>query len=121
MQAASGISDALVIRTGWWRRLDLKWALIGVSVAIVMYLAIMPPEDVHVSAERPDGQNVWEAVVDAKLFLGEYIEFQIKLGDNVLLSRVHPSFSPPVGARVYLGMKPEKCVAISDLTQRKAA
>ncbi len=32
MQAASGISDALVTRPGGWRRLDLKWALIGVSV-----------------------------------------------------------------------------------------
>jgi iron(III) transport system ATP-binding protein len=76
----------------------------------------MRPEDIHVSDERPNMGNVWEATVDTKLFLGDYIEFQLKVGDAVLLSRVHPSFSPPIGSRVYLGMNPEKCIAISDVT-----
>jgi iron(III) transport system ATP-binding protein len=78
------------------------------------------PEDVHISAQRPDTQNAFEAVVDAKLFLGEYIEFQVKLADTLLLARVHPSFSPPVGTTVHVGMKPEKCVAIPDADRRKA-
>jgi iron(III) transport system ATP-binding protein len=59
-------------------------------------------------------------VVDAKLFLGEFIEFQVKLGDTLLLARVHPSFSPPVGTLVHIGMNPEKCVAIPDAARRKA-
>ncbi len=79
------------------------------------------PEDVHVSAQRPDAENRFEAVVDAKLFLGEYIELQVRLGDTLLLARVHPSFSPPVGTTVHLGMNPEKCIAVQDETHRKAA
>jgi len=70
------------------------------------------PEDVYVSAQRPETGNAFEAVVDAKLFLGEFIEFQVKLGDTLLLARVHPSFSPPVGTIVHVGLDPEKCVAI---------
>lgn len=77
------------------------------------------PEDVFVSAQRPETGNAFEAVVDAKLFLGEFIEFQVKLGDTLLLARVHPSFSPPIGAAVQVGMNPEKCVAIPDAARRK--
>jgi len=72
------------------------------------------PEDTHVTAQRPDTPNAFEGVVEAKLFLGEFIEFQIKLGDMTMLARVHPSYSPQVGTKVYLGMNPEKCVAIPD-------
>lgn len=77
------------------------------------------PEDVHVSAQRPETLNAFEAVVDAKLFLGEFIEFQVKLGGTLLLARVHPSFSPPVGTPVHIGMNPEKCVAIPDADRHK--
>ena len=66
-----------------------------------------------------DTPNAFEAVVDAKLFLGEFIEFQVKLADTLLLARVHPSFSPPVGTTVHVGMRPEKCVAIPDAARRK--
>ncbi len=79
------------------------------------------PEDVHLSSERPAEQNVWEAVVHVKLFLGEFIEFQVMLGDATVVARVHPSFSPPVGSRVYLGMNPEKCIAIQGADRHKGA
>ena len=79
------------------------------------------PEDVYMSAQRPETGNAFEGVVDAKLFLGEFIEFQVKLGDTLLLARVHPSFSPPVGTTVHVGMNPEKCVAIPDAARRNAA
>jgi iron(III) transport system ATP-binding protein len=78
------------------------------------------PEDVYVSAQRPETGNAFEGIVDAKLFLGEYLEFQVKLGDTLLLARVHPSFSPPVGTPVHVGMNPEKCVAIPDANRHKA-
>jgi iron(III) transport system ATP-binding protein len=77
------------------------------------------PEDVHVSAQRPETENAYEAVVDAKLFLGEFIEFQVKIGSTLMLARVHPSFSPPVGTTVHIGMNPEKCVAIPDAARRR--
>ena len=79
------------------------------------------PEDVYMSAQRPETANAYEGVVDAKLFLGEFIEFQIKLAGTLLLARVHPSFSPVVGTTVHVGMNPEKCVAIPDADRRGAA
>src|SRR3954468_17604129 len=51
------------------------------------------PEDVYASAQRAAGANNFEGVVDAKIFLGESLEFQFKVGDALLLARVHPSFS----------------------------
>jgi iron(III) transport system ATP-binding protein len=79
------------------------------------------PEDVHVSAERQGDRNVLTGTVDAKIFLGESLEFRIKVGDAVLLARVHPSFSPTVGTPVHLKINPDKCIAIPDEGQRNHA
>ena len=42
------------------------------------------PEDVELSraaaAPRDDGDNVCEGTVDAKVFLGDYLDFQVKVG-----------------------------------------
>ena len=78
----------------------------------------MRPEDVFMSAQRPEAQNAFDAVVHAKLFLGEYQEFQVKVGEAVILARVHPSYSPVVGTPVHIGMHPDKCVAIPDSRRR---
>ena len=75
----------------------------------------------RVSAERDGEQNVREAVIGAKIFLGECLEFQLKVGDTMLLARVHPSFTPPVGTRVYLRIDPDKCIAIPDEARRHGA
>jgi iron(III) transport system ATP-binding protein len=79
------------------------------------------PEDVHVSAEREGDRNVLPGTVDAKIFLGESLEFQIKVGEAMLLARVHPSFSPTVGTPVYLRINPDKCIAIPEEGQRTRA
>jgi iron(III) transport system ATP-binding protein len=78
------------------------------------------PEDLHMSAERRGDRNVIAGTVDAKIFLGECLEFQVKVDGTMLLARVHPSFSPPVGTQVYLRIDPEKCTAIPE-EKRKAA
>jgi iron(III) transport system ATP-binding protein len=74
------------------------------------------PEDVELTEQAPpasDGDdNVYKAVVTAKDFLGEHLDFQVKVGDVVLLARAHPSLRTPVGDSIYLRMKAEKCVAI---------
>src|SRR5262249_35590191 len=77
------------------------------------------PEDVHASAERFEGANALEGTVDAKVFLGECLEFKFKVDDPMLLARVHPSFSPTVGTRVYLRIDPEKRIAITEQAQEK--
>jgi len=80
------------------------------------------PEDIQVHEnERPQGDNVLEGTVSFKVFLGEYMDFQIKVGNREVLARVHPSLKAPVGAKVYLRLNPEKCICIADDAQLKKA
>ena len=71
------------------------------------------PEDVELVEAKPQAQqNVWEGLVDQKVFLGEVLDFQVKLGDRILLSRQHPSLRTPIGNPIYVQLDPEKCVAL---------
>ena len=71
------------------------------------------PEDVELTEARPQAAtNVREGVVDQKVFLGEVLDFQVKLGDRILLSRQHPSLRTPVGQPIFIQLDPEKCVAL---------
>ena len=71
------------------------------------------PEDVELSEARPEAAvNVREGIVDQKVFLGEVVDFQVKLGGRVLLSRQHPSLRTPIGNPVFMQLDPEKCVAL---------
>ena len=70
------------------------------------------PEDVDLSEARPEGANVWAARVDQKVFLGEFVDFQVKLGDRILLSRRHPSLRTPIGEAIHVKLHPEKCAVL---------
>ena len=59
-----------------------------------------------------DGDNVCQGTVHAKDFLGDYLDFHVKVGDVVLQARAHPSLRTPTGDPIYLRMKADKCVAI---------
>jgi iron(III) transport system ATP-binding protein len=75
------------------------------------------PEDVELfehPPERADGDNMCRGTVDAMVFLGDYFDFQVKVGDRLLLARAHPSLRAPIGATVHLRIKAEKCIAIPD-------
>ena len=70
------------------------------------------PEDVHLSELRPEGENVWQGLVDQKVFLGESVDFQVVVGERRVQSRAHPSLRTPVGDPIFLRVEPEKCVAL---------
>jgi len=71
------------------------------------------PEDVQLTEARPlAATNVWEGRVDQKVFLGEVLDYQVKLGDRTLLSRQHPSLRTPIGNPIFIQLDPEKCVAL---------
>jgi iron(III) transport system ATP-binding protein len=70
------------------------------------------PEDVELSETRPAGDNVWEGRVDQKVFLGEAVDFQVKIGARTLLSRRHPTLRTKVGDAIYVQLNPDKCVAL---------
>jgi iron(III) transport system ATP-binding protein len=82
------------------------------------------PEDVELSEQEPaaaEGETIIRATVHHKDFLGEYLDFQVKVGDVVLQSRAHPSLRTPTGDPIYVRMKADKCVAIpSDMPPKSA-
>jgi len=71
------------------------------------------PEDVELTEARPSGGNVWEARVDQKVFLGEAIDFQVKVGGRTLLSRRHPTLRTKVGESIFVQLTPDKCVLLT--------
>jgi iron(III) transport system ATP-binding protein len=76
-------------------------------------LVSVRPEDVILTEAKPQAPaNVWQGTVDQKVFLGEVLDFQVKLGSRVLLSRVHPSLRTPIGNPIYVQFDPDKCVAL---------
>ena len=70
------------------------------------------PEDVDLAEAKPEGANVREGKVDQKVFLGECVDFQVKLGERTLLSRRHPSLRTPIGNAIFVKLDPDKCVAL---------
>ncbi len=75
------------------------------------------PEDVELSEAEPmreEGDNLCRGTVAAKVFLGDYLDFQVKVGDFVLLARVHPSLRTPTGDPINVRMRADKCMAITE-------
>ena len=71
------------------------------------------PEDVALSEQPPaGGQNACQGKVEAQVFLGECMDFQLRVGETLLLARAHPSMRAPVGGTLHITMNPEKCIAI---------
>jgi iron(III) transport system ATP-binding protein len=71
------------------------------------------PEDVQMSLSRPDGEkNIFEGRVEVKVFLGEYMDYQIRIGTRQVLARVHPSLDAAIGDTVYIKLNPEKCIPV---------
>jgi iron(III) transport system ATP-binding protein len=75
-------------------------------------LVSVRPEDVELAEAKPQGNNVWEGLVDQKVFLGECVDFQVTLGERTLMSRRHPSLRTPIGHSIFVQLPPEKCVAL---------
>ena len=80
------------------------------------------PEDVRLS-EQPlaPGQNVIEGIVDQKVFLGESLDWQIKVGQRALLSRTHPTIYTRIGEKVWAQIDAAKCVAMPAAAELKKA
>jgi iron(III) transport system ATP-binding protein len=70
------------------------------------------PEDVDLTEAQPTGVNVWPAQVEQKVFLGEAVDFRVKVGPRTLLSRRHPTLRTKVGEPIYAQLDPEKCVVL---------
>ncbi|GAA4336683.1 ABC transporter ATP-binding protein [Pigmentiphaga soli] len=84
-------------------------------------LVSVRPEDIELSSTQPQGDNVVAGKVALKVFLGEYVDYQIALGERRVLARAHPTFDVPVGSPVFIQMRAEKCISVPGDPARKAA
>ena len=71
------------------------------------------PEDVELSEAPGAGVNAWRATVDQKVFLGESIDFRVRIGDRVLLSRAHPRLTTRIGQPIHVAIAPDKLLALA--------
>ncbi len=88
----------------------------GLSLNEAVVVSIRP-EDVELFDEAPpcaDGDNLCRGTVDASVFLGDYFDLQVKVGERLLLARAHPSLRAAPGAPIHLRIKAEKCIVIPD-------
>ena len=71
------------------------------------------PEDVRLSETQPAaGGNVIHGTVDQKVFLGESLDWQLKVGTRTVLSRTHPTIYTKIGEQVWAHIDAAKCVAM---------
>jgi iron(III) transport system ATP-binding protein len=114
--------DATVVGAGGRDRRRVRTALGEFNVQCTEHLSAndavlvsVRPEDVELTEQpqqQDDRDNFCAGVVHAKAFLGDCLDFQVKIGDFLLLARVHPSLRTPVGDKIYVRMRAEKCVAV---------
>jgi iron(III) transport system ATP-binding protein len=73
------------------------------------------PENLEIFDSKPTIEhcNVFEGTVYSKVFLGGTLDLQIKVGEQVLLARAHPSHREPVGAKIWFTVDPARCIALN--------
>jgi iron(III) transport system ATP-binding protein len=69
-------------------------------------LSEQPPQLAH--------SNHCLGTVFAKIFLGEVLDFQVKVGQKVMLARVHPSQKTPVDHPIHIVLDPKDCIVIKN-------
>jgi len=80
------------------------------------------PEDVQLLEHKPASDiNVLHGTVDQKVFLGEALDWQVRIGNRTVLSRTHPSIRTPIGQPTYAHIDAAKCVAMPAAAELKAA
>jgi iron(III) transport system ATP-binding protein len=87
------------------------------------------PEDIQLFEARPpaDGTspegkgNLCEGIVDTRVFLGECVDFEIRVGSERLIARGHPSLKSGVGEPIFLRLNPDKCMALPDNVTKPGA
>jgi len=106
---ASTLDGCVVVRTEIG---DVTVKALQTLVAGERIAVSVRPEDVNLTKERPAGDNVWEGCVDQKVFLGEAVDFQVKVSRRTLLSRRHPTLRTKIGDGIFVQLDPEKCVVL---------
>ena len=54
------------------------------------------------------------------MFLGDTVDFQVNVGDSLLLATAHPNLRTPVGDPIFVRIRSEKCIALGPMRARCA-
>ena len=91
---------------------ELKVRAVEALPAGAKVVVSVRPEDIRLSERPAQGDNALQGSVHTKVFLGESVDFEVKVGERTLLARAHPSLGTRVGHPIFLSMDPEKCIAL---------
>jgi iron(III) transport system ATP-binding protein len=76
-------------------------------------VVVIRPEDIHIVTEpHPSDQNVLHGKVEAVIFMGDALECQLSVGNQILRTKLHPSSTIRPGETVLLQLPPESCRAL---------
>ena len=67
------------------------------------------PEHIQVHRDAPAGPS-WEAVIEARNFLGFHQDVELRLGGALLQARLHPSLKIETGMKVHVQIDGAQCV-----------
>ena len=76
-------------------------------------VVVIRPENVVVHRRPVTAPNLVEGRVESVMFLGEYLDCQIALGDTLLRTRQHPSLALRRGEPVWVELPPHACAVLS--------
>ena len=111
VRSRDGTSDSYIIETelGALRSQSVEPVRAGDKVVLSIR-----PEDVELSDTKPAdvSVNAWHALIDQKVFLGEAMDFRVKVGERILLSRAHPTIRTAIGEHIWVHVDPSKSVAM---------
>ena len=85
----------------------------GVGAGDKVTLSIRP-ENIRVHTAEPAAVNVFPGVVERLMFLGEYLDCRVRVGNTLLFTHQHPTARLQRGDSVFLELPLELCAVLSD-------
>lgn len=92
---------------------DLRCPVPAVIPAGAKALVSVRPESFHVSVEMGRGEvNILEGTVEKSVFLGDFIDCQILVGEQMVRAKLPPTIDLSQGERVFLRFEPHACILL---------
>ncbi len=87
----------------------------GVGSGDTVTLTIRP-ENIRIYVSKPDAvrKNVFSAVVESLGFFGEFVDCRLRVGDQIFVTRQHPTVDLKVGDTVFMELPIELCAVLHD-------
>ncbi|MCC6535061.1 MAG: ABC transporter ATP-binding protein [Burkholderiales bacterium] len=71
------------------------------------------PEFIHIVPGEASGDNVVNARIDSRVFVGEAYEVELRAGAEVLLARIDPDSELDIGDAIHFRLDPAHCLLVS--------